>query len=158
MALKEVLKYLKRLDGVTPVTPEKIMGLQREPSVYAGCTRVTPVTPQLDDTQQSAQFWPVGEASNDPEPPTAKPSPAPAPAPARKPIGQTHPDWAQSWRPLADAYHSHHFTCPVCIAAGKGYGLRCGAGAALWTAYTDHASGNHPGSAPETDTGHPEKT
>ena len=141
MALKEVLKYLKRLDGVTPVTPEKIMGLQREASVYAGCTRVTPVTPQLDDTQQSAQFWSVGEASNDPEPPTATPAPTPtptpAPAPPRKSQGQRYQEWVATWKPLADAYHSHHFGCAVCIAAGKGYGLRCGAGASLWTAYTD---------------------
>lgn len=40
-----------------------------------------------------------------------------------------------AWRELAAAYHQHHFTCPTCIAAGKGYGLRCGTGAALWAAY-----------------------
>ncbi len=38
-------------------------------------------------------------------------------------------------RKLADAYSRHHFKCPTCVAAGKGYGLRCGAGAALWSAY-----------------------
>ena len=43
------------------------------------------------------------------------------------------------WRALAAAYHAHHFRCPTCIAAGRGtrYGLRCGAGAALWRAYLD---------------------
>lgn len=43
------------------------------------------------------------------------------------------------WRALAAAYHAHHFHCPTCIAAGRGtrYGLRCGAGAALWRAYLD---------------------
>lgn len=42
------------------------------------------------------------------------------------------------WRALAAAYHAHHFNCPTCIAAGRGkrYGLRCGAGAALWRAYS----------------------
>lgn len=42
-----------------------------------------------------------------------------------------------AWRELATAYHLHHFTCPTCIAAGRGavYGLRCGTGAALWTSY-----------------------
>ena len=40
-----------------------------------------------------------------------------------------------AWRPLAQAYHAHHFGCPVCVAAG----LRCGAGAALWVAYSDAA-------------------
>lgn len=42
-----------------------------------------------------------------------------------------------AWRELAAAYHSHHWTCPTCQAAGCGtrYGLRCGVGAALWTTY-----------------------
>lgn len=40
-----------------------------------------------------------------------------------------------TWRAVRDAYHDHHHACPVCIAAGKGYGLRCGAGASLWAAY-----------------------
>ena len=41
------------------------------------------------------------------------------------------------WKPLAALYHAHHFNCPTCIAAGRGsrYGLRCGAGAALWATY-----------------------
>ena len=40
------------------------------------------------------------------------------------------------WRAVRDAYYSHHARCPVCIAAGKGYGLRCGAGAGLWATYS----------------------
>ena len=42
------------------------------------------------------------------------------------------------WHALDAAYLAHHFNCPTCIAAGRGsrYGLRCGAGAALWRAYT----------------------
>jgi hypothetical protein len=41
------------------------------------------------------------------------------------------------WKELAAAYNSHHVNCTVCQAAGRGsrYGLRCGAGAALWSAY-----------------------
>lgn len=39
------------------------------------------------------------------------------------------------WAVLDRAYQSHHFGCPVCVAAGKGYGLRCGTGAALWSKY-----------------------
>ena len=33
---------------------------------------------------------------------------------------------------------AHHFNCPTCIAADRGtrYGMRCGAGTALWRAYT----------------------
>ena len=43
------------------------------------------------------------------------------------------------WHALDAAYLAHHFNCPTCIAAGRGtrYGLRCGAGAALWRAYLD---------------------
>lgn len=41
------------------------------------------------------------------------------------------------WKELAATYHAHHFSCPTCIAAGRGsqYGQRCGAGMALWLAY-----------------------
>ena len=58
----------------------------------------------------------------------AEPNPAPEP-----------PLDPNAWRELAAAYHRHHFKCPVCIAAGRGanYGLRCGAGAALWRTYDD---------------------
>ena len=56
----------------------------------------------------------------------AAPPTPPPPAPAL-----THAEWAA----LDRAYQSHHQTCAVCIAAGKGYGLRCGTGAALWANY-----------------------
>lgn len=38
----------------------------------------------------------------------------------------------------AQAYHAHHFNCPICIAAGRGnqYGERCAQGLALWIDYT----------------------
>jgi len=39
------------------------------------------------------------------------------------------------WRAVRDAYYDHHRRCPGCISAGKGAGLRCGAGSALWAAY-----------------------
>ena len=98
---------------------------------------------------------------------------SPKPEPTRKPA-PTHKLWMDSqqppdtptscnggskanpftiepgaWRPLAQAYHAHHFGCPVCVAAGLGYGLRCGADAALWVAYHDQprdcgAGGQYP--------------
>ncbi len=45
----------------------------------------------------------------------------------------------KDWKELAAAYHTHHFKCPICIAAGRGsrYGQRCGAGMALWRAYSE---------------------
>lgn len=55
---------------------------------------------------------------------------APPPSPPTPPA-LTHAEWAT----LNRAYQSHHFGCPVCIAAGKGYGLRCGTGAALHQSY-----------------------
>lgn len=56
---------------------------------------------------------------------------------ARQPAA--HPDNPQDWKKLAAAYHTHHFNCPTCIAAGLGsrYGERCGAGLALWQAYCE---------------------
>ncbi len=55
------------------------------------------------------------EAANEPEPPA----------------------WPGAWRELAAEYHSHHFACPTCQAAGRGtqYGFRCGVGASLWNIY-----------------------
>ncbi len=44
-------------------------------------------------------------------------------------------DTGTAWRAMRDAYYSHHASCPTCRAAGLGYGLRCGAGAALWAEY-----------------------
>lgn len=42
------------------------------------------------------------------------------------------------WHALDAAYLAHHFNCPTCTAAGrsKQYGQRCGAGMALWRAYS----------------------
>ena len=62
-----------------------------------------------------------------------------APAPD-KPRKHTFMENADTWRHLDRAYQAHHFKCPICKAAGLGYGLRCGAGAALWTAYSDASS------------------
>ncbi len=39
------------------------------------------------------------------------------------------------WEAQSDVYERHHFKCNWCIAAGMGYGLRCGVGMALWRAY-----------------------
>jgi hypothetical protein len=109
MSLKTLMKYLQQPVAVTPVTPD---------------------TPRFGDAHKNAQLGSVGEAVNDPDPPTAAP-----PTPTN-PVKQTHQEWVATWQPLADAYHLHHFACPTCIAAGKGFGLRCGAGASLWVSYS----------------------
>jgi hypothetical protein len=41
------------------------------------------------------------------------------------------------WREADRVYQLHHFTCATCIAAGRGYGLRCGTGSVLWAAYSE---------------------
>lgn len=113
MSLRDVMAYLQKHHGpgaaVTPVTPSKCEGLQPEPA-WTG--RVPPVTPAFNDAGLTAQ--------------KSEPDEAPAPAPE-----------LLDWRALDRAYQAHHVRCPVCIAAGRGtrYGLRCGVGAALWTAY-----------------------
>ncbi len=77
------------------------------------------LTPALRDVIRSGKAdlvrWFTSTAANEPEPP-ADPS---------------------TWRELAAEYHSHHFKCPTCQAAGRGtgYGLRCGTGSALWITY-----------------------
>lgn len=55
----------------------------------------------------------------------APPAPDPAPATPRP-----------SWRELDHAYLAHHTECTPCQCAGRGYGQRCGAGTALWLAYS----------------------
>ena len=63
-----------------------------------------------------------------------------APHPPTPPKPVKHVD--QNWKPLALAYHAHHFKCHVCKAAGRGsnYGPRCGVGASLWTGYQNAAT------------------
>lgn len=51
---------------------------------------------------------------------------------------------AIDWRELDRAYQQHHINCTTCIAAGRGarYGLRCGAGSALWATYQNPENQN----------------
>lgn len=51
---------------------------------------------------------------------------------------------AGDWDALDLIYQGHHFNCPTCIAAGKGYGLRCGIGSGLWSAYRAAHKGPSP--------------
>ncbi|MDO8264637.1 MAG: hypothetical protein Q7T21_15635 [Gallionella sp.] len=64
--------------------------------------------------------------------PSTQPEPQPEPEPPADP---------EDWRELAAAYNAHHVNCKHCQAAGRGtrYGLRCGVGASLWSAYSEKA-------------------
>jgi len=57
----------------------------------------------------------------------------------REELANVLQDRPTDWHALDAAYQAHHFSCPTCIAAGRGvrYGLRCGTGAALWRAYSE---------------------
>ena len=137
MGLKSLMRYLKKPVADTPDTSEKNMGYQRKAPIHAGCTPDTPDTPCFIDTRINPQFGQFGEAVNDPastQPPDLVQPPVPAPDKPRK---HTFMKNADTWRELDRAYQAHHFKCPICKAAGLGYGLRCGAGAALWPAYSD---------------------
>lgn len=81
------------------------------------------------------------EAAND------RTTQAPGQHPADTVPAPEHPA-AVAWQALDKAYQAHHVKCPICIAAGRGvrYGLRCGTGAALWTAYSE--AGQQPGALP----------
>ena len=138
--LKELVRQLQTRFADTPDTPEKNVGYHGKPSIHAGCTPDTPDTSCFVDTRINAQFAQFGEAVNDPastQPPDLVQPSAPAPDKTDKPPKQTFMENADTWRELDRAYQAHHFKCPICKAAGLGYGLRCGAGAALWTAYSD---------------------
>jgi hypothetical protein len=39
------------------------------------------------------------------------------------------------FKKLSTSYYAHHFICPYCIAAGKGYGEQCSEGHKLWIEY-----------------------
>lgn len=105
-----------------------------------GTQRPDDLPPKLLAASQAldAQIVAAGMSLTPPEQPkpklaTVNKSAQAADAPKPKPTKHVE----QDWKPLALAYHVHHFKCPVCIVAGKGtrYGPRCGVGAALWTGY-----------------------
>jgi hypothetical protein len=124
MGIKAVRAYLKSLEVVPPVPPEKSMVAQKNPLQINAVPPVPPVPPTNTNSRDVFQPQPQPGALN----PASPASPASS-------------EWRDpnAWRELATAYHLHHAKCHVCIAASKGamYGLRCGAGAALWVAYQD---------------------
>ena len=146
-------------DGILTVSPstnltDDLRTLIREhkPAILAELTTGTNPAPAANDAaiQQpslsptlqaaskalDAQIVAAGLSLTPPEQPKPKlaTSNAQVPTPAKAPPVK-HVE--QDWKPLALAYHAHHFKCVTCITAGKGtkYGPRCGVGAALWTGY-----------------------
>ena len=119
MGLKSLIARLQSRAADTSDTSNKNTGYQGKAPIHAGCTPDTPDTPCFVDTRTNKQIRQFGEAVNNQEPDL-----------------QTDQN---AWRELAKAYQAHHFNCLTCQSAGLGsrYGLRCGAGMALWRAYCD---------------------
>ena len=118
MSVKTLMQYLAKQAAALPDT----LDTRDTPSMAA-----TPATPELAAPAQAPTRPPQ------PSPPLALPNMAKLANPRPATAMQSR----ASWQPLSAAYHQHHANCPVCIAAGQGYGLRCGVGAALWVAYID---------------------
>ena len=119
MGVKSLMARLQSRTAETPDTLEKIVGYQRKAPIHEGCTPDTSDTSCFSYTRAILRIEPFAEVINDPSTPPEPPSDP------------------NAWRELARAYQDHHFVCGTCIAGGRGsmYGLRCGAGAALWTNY-----------------------
>lgn len=106
--LKTIVQQLQARSRDTPDTPRKTAGVSVKPNTGAACTPDTPDTPQIR-YDGKAIMQPPMPAANDSS--------------------------MADWKTLDRAYLAHHVQCPQCIAAGRGYGQRCGSGAALWRSY-----------------------
>ena len=97
---------------ITPITPEKMRCVTEKNEVVRGentpITPITPVTPQNRYDGKAIMETPI-PAANDPT--------------------------LADWKTLDRAYLTHHAQCHQCRSAGRGYGQRCGTGAALWRSY-----------------------
>ena len=124
MSLRDVMAFIQQHHAAgaaaTPATPPKPVGLQPKPAWIGACTPATPATPHFYEVGVAAPIERTEAAASDHDA-------SPAPAPPASDV--------TNWHTLDKAYQAHHFKCAICIAAGKGYGQHCGAGAALRVAY-----------------------
>ena len=121
----------------TPDTPPENARYQAQPAWALGCTLDTPDTPEkinadIQNTEAAPTF---------------------AQTQQKRLFRQRGPWLTDTEQSAARAYHSHHFNCHQCIAAGRGtrYGRRCAAGLALWDGYNEagdlQTEGGHHGQA-----------
>lgn len=113
-----VLTALQSAGLVLTLTPDRGLGVTPK-------ARLTePLRVLIKAHREDLVRWLGRSASNDPTAMADMGIPMSPPAPA-----------STDWQALDKAYQAHHVNCPTCIAAGKGYGLRCGVGSALWASY-----------------------
>jgi len=137
-----------------------VMAFVQKQQAQAGAA-VTPVPRRLSDVGAAAHMGRPGEAANDPSASVpehlqrccnvtgnATATASTGRAPNQHGASTGHTPEQPDWRTLDAAYQAHHAHCHVCQAAGRGtrYGLRCGAGASLWSNYT--AAITQPGALP----------
>jgi hypothetical protein len=95
----------------TSDTPSENVRYQPQPAWTLGCTLDTPATPEKIANEHKKP-WQL--------------------------FGPREPVLSDSEHSAARAYHTHRFSCCICIAAGRGirYGRRCAVGLALWIIYS----------------------
>ena len=111
----------------TSVAAAENQTLQPEPAWTLGCTLVTSVTAEKNNTEV--------HAANDL---LSSDLLTPTPIEPKRLFRQRRPWLTGAEQSAAQEYHGHHFSCHQCIAAGRGdrYGRRCAVGLALWSDYT----------------------
>ena len=112
----------------TPDTPAENARYQAQPARALGCTLDTPDTPEkINAEAHAANDILLGKLL------TAAPTEEP-----KRLFRQRGPWLTCGEQSAAQTYHTHHFNCHSCIAAGRGtnYGRRCAVGLALWNDYT----------------------
>ena len=130
MTAAQLLKTA-RADGVQFVIKEARLHIKAAPQISAKWVPI--LRPHKADLQRLvAQEQGQNIAQNGPFPTGAHTANA---SPNAMAGAWENPNHATDWQALRDAYYSHHQHCPACICAGRGYGLRCGAGSSLWAAY-----------------------
>lgn len=119
----------------TPDTPPEIVRYQAQSALAVGCTLDTPAAPEKINTEaHAANDLLLGDLLTT------------TPNGPRRIFRKRGPWLTATEQSAAQAYHAHHFNCPICIAAGRGnqYGERCAQGLALWSDYTEVMPGMMP--------------
>ena len=134
-SLIDVLKAVARGDYVTPVTPVTPAEVTPKPAWIKAVTPVTRVTPIFNEGGQESERQTFKRHVH------ALVAQGVVSRQEGDELVRQHfiyPDLAETrLHKLASIdrmrqYHAHHFGCAKCVAAGRGYGIRCETGLRLW--------------------------